>query len=102
MNRKLLWKLAFTSIALILVFLMVYSGLRIWESTVFLKELEQVTHGSKTLSIDGVDYYPRQDIFVVLLMGMEEKGANRGFILDGSYTATKYPSNFFSLISIIL
>lgn len=35
MNRKLFWKFAFACVALILVFLIVYSGLRILESTVF-------------------------------------------------------------------
>lgn len=74
MNRKLLWKTAFATIALILVFLIVYSGLRILESTVFLKEQEQDTPRSRTLTLDGVDYYPRQDIFVVLLMGIDQAG----------------------------
>lgn len=74
MNRILLWKIAFATIALILVFLMVYSGLRILESTVFLKEQEQGPTRSRTLTLNGVDYYPRQDIFVVLLMGIDQAG----------------------------
>lgn len=76
MDRRLVWKLAFAAIALILVFVIVYSGLRIWESAVYLKAhtQEQSPTRSKTLTVDGVKYYPRQDIFVLLLMGIEQKG----------------------------
>lgn len=75
MNRKILLKIVFACIALVLVLGIVYSGLRILESTVFLTGQEQefvVT--KKTITRNGVEYFPRQDINVILLMGINQKG----------------------------
>ncbi len=67
--------IAFYAIILILVLVMIYSGLRILESTVFHKDQTGVTEGtSKTIERDGVEYFPRQDITVVLLMGIDQEG----------------------------
>lgn len=60
---------------LLLVLVLLYSGLQILESTV-------LRHGtgaaeptsSKTILRDGVEYFPRQDITVVLLTGIDEEG----------------------------
>ncbi len=58
----------------VLVLVMIYSGLRIWESTVFYGTTEETPTVSKTLTRDGVDYFPRQDITVILLMGIDQDG----------------------------
>ena len=61
--------------ALILVGIVLYSGLRYLESTVFYKEQpEPVRQSTRTITRDGVDYYPRQDITTLLFMGIDEYG----------------------------
>ena len=62
-------------ILLILVLAMLYSGLRIWESTVFhSKDTTAESVPSKTITRNGVDYYPRQDVTVLLVMGIDQEG----------------------------
>lgn len=65
----------FFCILLILVLVILYSGLRILESTVFVKapETEDRTT-SKTITRDGVDYFPRQDITVMMVLGIDQAG----------------------------
>lgn len=62
-------------VILILVLVFIYSGLRLLESTVFYKDEETVPSlSTKTITRDGVDYFPRQDIDVFLLMGIDRFG----------------------------
>ena len=61
------------ALILILVLGLIFSGLRILESTVFRSEAEE-SFVSKTVTRDGVDYFPRQDITVILAMGIDERG----------------------------
>ena len=62
-------------VILILVLVMVLCGLQILESTVFYRDQEQTeTYVSKTITREGVDYYPRQDITVMLVMGIDQTG----------------------------
>lgn len=62
-------------ILLFLVFVMLYSGLRIMESTVFHSEETAAGTGStKTITRNGIDYYPRQDINVMLVLGIDQSG----------------------------
>ena len=73
--RKTRKGLLFFSVILILVLVLVYSGLRILESTVLFPEEETVSDiPSKTITRDGKDYFPRQDITVMLLLGIDELG----------------------------
>jgi LCP family protein required for cell wall assembly len=65
--------LVFFGAVLILVLVMIYSGLQILESTVF-RSTEQPKPVSKTITRDGVEYFPRQDINVMLVMGIDEFG----------------------------
>ena len=74
MNRSLLKNAVFVCIILILVLVVLYSGLQILESTVLLKEEFTMQTTSKTIRRDGVKYYPRKDITVVMLMGINQKG----------------------------
>lgn len=74
MNRSLLKNTVFVCIILILVLVVLYSGLRILESTVLFQEEVTMQTTSKTIRRDGVKYYPRQDITVVLLMGINQEG----------------------------
>jgi LCP family protein required for cell wall assembly len=61
-------------LVLILVLVMIYSGLQLLESTVFRPQEETVPVPSKTITRNGVDYFPRQDITVLLIMGIDEFG----------------------------
>lgn len=61
-------------IALILVLGIIYSGLRIWESTVLFSDHQEFVVSKKTIRKNGVDYFPRQDINVVLIMGIDQEG----------------------------
>ena len=74
MNRKLLKKMIFPCIALILVLVILYSGLQILEAAVFLKEQTMEVRVRKTIVRDGVEYFPRQDQTVILLMGIDQEG----------------------------
>ena len=70
---------------LILVLGMIFSGLRILESAVFSAGEPEPTAASKTVTRDGVDYFPRQDITVILAMGIDELGP---VVSSGSYRNT--------------
>lgn len=72
MNRHFRMKMVFVCIALILVLVIIYSGLRILESTIFYNPEFQVQ--TKTIVRDGIKYYPRQDINVILVMGINQNG----------------------------
>ena len=79
-------KIAYICIILILVLVILFSGLRILESTVFLKQQGQEQMPvSKTITRNGVDYYPRQDITTILVMGIDETGPVKD---SGSYNNT--------------
>lgn len=60
---------------LILVFVVIFSGLQILESTVLAPEQPaDATVATKTITRKGVDYFPRQDITVFLILGIDEFG----------------------------
>lgn len=68
-------KIVFMIIFLLLAFVFLYSGLQILESTIFLKNDDSVEeHVKKTITRDGIDYFPRQDIDVFLFMGIDKFG----------------------------
>lgn len=74
-KQKNAWKRALFCVILILVIVVMISGLRILESTVFYDEQEQAdAYVSKTISVDGTDYYPRRDITVLMLLGIDQTG----------------------------
>jgi LCP family protein required for cell wall assembly len=52
---------------------MLISGLQILESTVFHQGTDP-TIATKTIERDGVKYFPRQDITVVMLLGIDQTG----------------------------
>ena len=68
-------KLVHFLLILILVLVFLISGLRILESTVFSSGQNQgETFERKTITRDGVEYFPRQDITVMLVMGIDQEG----------------------------
>ena len=75
--------IAYICIILILVLLILLSGLKILESFLLRDQPEDTDKtNSKVITRDGVEYYPRQDITVVLLMGIDQEGPVTG---SGSY-----------------
>lgn len=62
-------------VILVLLAVMIYSGLRILESTVFYQEEEpEATAASKSVTWEGVSYFPRQDISVMMILGIDQTG----------------------------
>lgn len=73
-KRQNLKNAAYFAVILILVLVFLISGLRILESTVFSQDSTQETSGRKTIIRDGIEYFPRQDITVLLVMGIDMEG----------------------------
>ena len=73
-KRQTLLKALVACIALILVLGIVYSGLQILELTVFYGQEREFQVETKTITRRGVKYFPRQDISVILLMGINQPG----------------------------
>ena len=61
-------------VILILVLVFVISGLQFLESTVFHPSSASQEYQRKTIVRDGVEYFPRQDVTVILLAGIDEFG----------------------------
>ena len=93
MNRKGKMKVIFIVAILILVLVILYSGLRILESTVFSYEREDEAIESKWITRNGVRYYPRQDITVILLLGIEREG-----IITGEQSDQGHPADVIALM----
>lgn len=73
-KKQTLVKALFVCVALILVLGIVYSGLQILELTVFYGQEREFEVETKTITRKGVKYFPRQDISVILLMGINQPG----------------------------
>lgn len=74
-------KWIFVLIILVLLVVFVYSIIRVAQHALF-KETQSQPISSKTITRDGVDYFPRQDIDVILLMGIDKEGPVQS---SGSY-----------------
>lgn len=71
-------KVLIVVVALILVGIVLYSGLQILESTVLLPGQDVVeVQPSKTVTSGDIDYFPRQDITTLLVLGIDELGPVR-------------------------
>lgn len=70
---------------LLLIIVLIGCGIRLLDSAVFSDNREnglQEESEKKTITINGVDYYPRQDITVILAMGIDTEGE---MVDSGSY-----------------
>lgn len=74
-HRNKMKQLVYYVAVLLLVIILLYSGLQILEATV-LNSGSNAEPGivSKTITRDGIDYYPRRDITVMLLLGIDQEG----------------------------
>ena len=74
MKKKNTFKRVVTFFVLLaLVLVIIYSGLQILESTVFFAG-EEEAGARKTIVRDGVEYFPRQDITVMMVLGIDQFG----------------------------
>ena len=74
MSKKLKNKSLFVAVNLILILVILYSGLRILESTIFFKEQGEEEIISRVIVRDGISFYPRKDITILLIMGINQSG----------------------------
>lgn len=73
-KRIRIGKILLNALVPILALVMIYSGLRILESTVFSPAVEETAPEKKTIVRDGIEYFPRQDITTFLVMGIDQEG----------------------------
>ena len=86
-KRMRIIDIASAVLILLLVIVMLYSGLQILESTVLRTGADEQGFVSRTITRDGVSYYPRQDITVVMVLGIDQNGpvqATEGYINPGA------------------
>lgn len=86
-KRMRIIDIASAVLILLLVIVMLYSGLQILESTVLRTGAGEQRFVTKTITRDGVDYYPRQDITVVMVLGIDQYGpvqASEGYLNPGA------------------
>ena len=75
MKKKTRTDVIFVCVILALVLVILYSGLRILESTVFYGgDQETMQTESKTITRNGIKFFPRQDITVLMLLGIGWEG----------------------------
>lgn len=67
-------KIAIVVASLVLLFVALYIGLRLLEATVLFPEQEEVVGTRKTIFRDDIAYFPRQNMTVLLVMGIDEDG----------------------------
>lgn len=74
-KRKRIKDILFAVLILLLILGMLYSGVRIWEYTNLRDAVpQQAQASSKTITREGVDYFPRQDMTVVMVLGIDQFG----------------------------
>ena len=81
-KKKQAKDIAYFIIILILVLVILYSGLQILEATVLFEGTVEETPASKTIIRNGKEYFPRQDIKVIMVLGIDEFGPVQS---SGSY-----------------
>lgn len=74
-NKKKRTSPLFTIAVVVLVIVFIVSGFMLIDN-IFTpdKKIAAAPENIKTVTIDGVDYYPRQDITVLMLIGVDERG----------------------------
>ena len=74
-KKKSLKDILLLGILLILVIAILYSGLQLLESTVLRPQTSaEGQTNSKTIVRDGVEYFPRQDVTVMMVLGIDQYG----------------------------
>lgn len=74
MKRRTHKTVLFVCVILVLVVVILYSGLQIMRSAALLADGNEGSRQTKTITREGIQYFPRQDITVVLVMGIDRYG----------------------------
>lgn len=84
MSKHKIWKsILYVCLFLLLFAGLIFSGLQLLESTVYSNNPDETAEWEyKTVTVNGVDYFPRQDITTILVLGIDEEGPVRA---SGSY-----------------
>ena len=75
-SRRKRWRSAVYVCAFaLLVAGLIYSEINILKATVYSSHAQATeTWNPKTVTVDGIDYFPRQDITTILVLGIDEEG----------------------------
>lgn len=73
-KRKYAKNIVFTVAIVLLVLVMLYSAVRILEPTIAKTQQPTQPAESKTIQRGGIDYFPRQDITTVMVLGIDQYG----------------------------
>lgn len=73
-KKAVIKKIVLAFISLVLVLVMIFSGLQILESTVLIGEKAPEAIQSKTIIRNGIEYFPKQDVTVVMVLGIDQFG----------------------------
>ena len=82
-RKKNAKKTVYFLVSMLLILVIIISGLKILEDTVYSSGQDRHTaNDKKTIVRDGEAYFPRQDLIVILVMGIDEDGPVKD---SGSY-----------------
>lgn len=73
-KRNDLKQVAYFGLILILLLVFLISGLQILESTVLQNGTAQDSTNRKTIIRNGIEYFPKQDMTVMMVMGIDQSG----------------------------
>ena len=74
-RRKNVKNVAYLCVILLLALVILFSGIQILEKTVLNPGQEQSDgYVAKTITRNGVDYFPRQDLTVTMVLGIDQSG----------------------------
>lgn len=73
-KKRTVYRPAILVLILLLSAVLVFSVAQVFSALFSSKKPAASTGNSKTITVDGVEYFPRQDITVLLLMGIDEAG----------------------------
>ena len=73
-KNPMLKSLAFAGVLFLLLALILISGMRILEATLLPPHVEEAAPPKLTIVRDGREYFPRQDITTVMVLGIDRTG----------------------------
>ena len=75
-NYKTLYKALISLVVIVLILVLLFRGFQKLESSVLLNRnnIEAEASTAKTIVVDGISYFPRQDITVLMVLGIDRYG----------------------------
>lgn len=87
MNKRIIEKALFVAVVLALVLVMLYCGIKLLETENQPSNAAGTGFQTKTVEYQGQKYFPRQDITVVMVLGIDQRGeavSSGGYRNEGS------------------